>query len=178
MLAASICREVHFTVLSSTTMASRVPRCLFGKPNSRETVEMLQEALDAERSKFAKRWGVDPRSEDKENNYQRKCNDKYEQSPKKRINPYSRQTNIHGKSTILDKLPRCVTKLRVENVWYFPWGEIMERSGFSDTRDASSVTQHYLENSVPWEFSNLSINGNNLRILFETNGKLPIQRNW
>ncbi|XP_003702238.1 uncharacterized protein LOC100875707 [Megachile rotundata] len=95
MLAASICREVHFTVLSSSTMASRVPRCLFGKPNSRETVEMLQEALDAERSKFAKRWGVDPRSEDKENNYQRKCNDKYEQSPKKRSNPYSRQTNIH-----------------------------------------------------------------------------------
>ncbi|XP_076236613.1 uncharacterized protein LOC143180631 [Calliopsis andreniformis] len=95
MLAASICREVHFTVLSSTTMASRVPRCLFGKPNSRETVEMLQEALDAERSKFAKRWGVDPRSEDKENNYQRKHHDKHEPSPKKRSNPYSRQTSIH-----------------------------------------------------------------------------------
>ncbi|XP_043253238.1 uncharacterized protein LOC122397853 [Colletes gigas] len=95
MLAASICREVHFTVLSSTTMASRVPRCLFGKPNSRETVEMLQEALDMERSKFAKRWGVDPRSEDKENNYQRKHHDKYEPSPKKRCNPYSRQTSIH-----------------------------------------------------------------------------------
>lgn len=95
MLAASFCREVHFTVLSSTTMASRVPRCLFGKPNSRETVEMLHEALDAERSKFAKRWGVDPRSEDKENNYQKKYHDKYEQSPKKRNNPYSRQTSIH-----------------------------------------------------------------------------------
>lgn len=95
MLAASICREVHFTVLSSTTMASRVPRCLFGKPNSRETAEMLQEALDAERSKFAKRWGVDPRSEDKENNYQRKHHDKHEPSPKKRSNPYSRQTSIH-----------------------------------------------------------------------------------
>ncbi|CAD1471444.1 unnamed protein product [Heterotrigona itama] len=97
MLAASIRREVHFTALSSTTMASsRVPRCLFGKPNSRETVEMLHEALDAERSKFAKRWGVDPRSEDKENSYQqRKRHDKYEQSPKKRSNPYSRQTNIH-----------------------------------------------------------------------------------
>lgn len=95
MLAASFCREVHFTVLSSTTMASRVPRCLFGKPNSRETVEMLHEALDAERSKFAKRWGVDPRSEDKENNYQKKYHDKYEQSPKKRSNPYSRQTSIH-----------------------------------------------------------------------------------
>lgn len=95
MLAASICREVHFTVLSSTTMASRVPRCLFGKPNSRETVEMLQEALDAERSKFAKRWGVDPRGEDKENHYQRKHHDKHEPSPKKRNNPYSRQTSIH-----------------------------------------------------------------------------------
>ena len=76
-------------------MASRVPRCLFGKPNSRETVEMLQEALDAERSKFAKRWGVDPRSEDKENHYQRKHHDKHEPSPKKRSNPYSRQTSIH-----------------------------------------------------------------------------------
>ncbi|PBC34275.1 hypothetical protein APICC_09364 [Apis cerana cerana] len=104
MLAASFCREVHFTVLSSTTMASRVPRCLFGKPNSRETVEMLHEALDAERSKFAKRWGVDPRSEDKENNYQKKYHDKYEQSPKKRSNPYSRQTSIHG----LDELTACV----------------------------------------------------------------------
>ncbi|KAG7198341.1 hypothetical protein KM043_005735 [Ampulex compressa] len=94
MLAASICREVHFTVLSSTTMASRVPRCLFGQPNPRETVEMLQEALDAERSKFAKRWGVDPCSEDKENKYQRKSHEKSE-SPKKRSNPYSRQTSIH-----------------------------------------------------------------------------------
>lgn len=56
---------------------------------------MLHEALDAERSKFAKRWGVDPRSEDKENNYQKKYHDKYEQSPKKRSNPYSRQTSIH-----------------------------------------------------------------------------------
>ncbi|XP_031834736.1 uncharacterized protein LOC116427943 [Nomia melanderi] len=96
MLAASICREVHFTVLSGTTMATRVPRCLFGKPNSRETVEMLQEALDAERSRFAKRWGVDPCSEDKENNYQRKHPEKqHDPSPKKRCNPYSRQTNIH-----------------------------------------------------------------------------------
>ncbi|XP_076276035.1 uncharacterized protein LOC143206980 [Lasioglossum baleicum] len=94
MLAASICREVHFTVLSSTTMATRVPRCLFGKPSSRETVEMLQEALDAERSRFAKRWGVDPCSEDKENNYQRKHSEK-QPSPKRRCNPYSRQTNIH-----------------------------------------------------------------------------------
>lgn len=82
-------------------MASRVPRCLFGKPNSRETVEMLQEALDAERSKFAKRWGVDPRSEDKENHYQRKHHDKHEPSPKKRSNPYSRQTSIHGESAHL-----------------------------------------------------------------------------
>lgn len=106
MLAASICREVHFTVLSSTTMASRVPRCLFGKPNSRETAEMLQEALDAERSKFAKRWGVDPRSEDKENNYQRKHHDKHEPSPKKRSNPYSRQTSIHGK---------CLSRVIIHN---------------------------------------------------------------
>ncbi|KAF3427479.1 hypothetical protein E2986_08892 [Frieseomelitta varia] len=107
MLASSMCREVHFTVLSGTTMTSRaprclsgttmtsrVPRCLFGKPNSKETMEMLREELQMERSKFIKRWGVDPRSgqEDKENSCQRK---RHEQSPKKRSNPYSRQTNIH-----------------------------------------------------------------------------------
>ncbi|XP_012055066.1 PREDICTED: uncharacterized protein LOC105618134 [Atta cephalotes] len=96
MLAASICHEIYYTVLPSTTMTSRVPRCLFGRPNPRETMEMLQEALDAERSKFAKRWGVDPRSEDKENNYQRRNNEKNDRSPgKKRSNPYSRQTSIH-----------------------------------------------------------------------------------
>ncbi|XP_011067658.1 PREDICTED: uncharacterized protein LOC105154085 [Acromyrmex echinatior] len=96
MLAASICHEIYYTVLPSTTMTSRVPRCLFGRPNPRETMEMLQEALDAERSKFAKRWGVDPRSEDKENTYQRRNNEKSDRSPgKKRSNPYSRQTSIH-----------------------------------------------------------------------------------
>ncbi|XP_012279314.1 uncharacterized protein LOC105699128 [Orussus abietinus] len=90
MLAASLCREVHFSVLPST-MSSRVPRCLFGKPNPKESAEMLQEALDAERSKFARRWGVDPTSEDKENlKFER-----VERSPKKKSNPYSRQTNIH-----------------------------------------------------------------------------------
>lgn len=134
MLVASICREVHFTVLSSTTMASRVPRCLFGKPNSRETVEMLHEALDAERSKFAKRWGVDPRSEDKENNYQRKHNDKYEQSPKKRSNPYSRQTSMHGEYGFFDNF-LCSNN---------------EVNGFLVVRDASSVTQHYLK--ISWSF--------------------------
>ncbi|KAL0107697.1 hypothetical protein PUN28_014775 [Cardiocondyla obscurior] len=57
---------------------------------------MLQEALDAERSKFARRWGVDPRSENKENNYQRRNSEKSDRSPgKKRSNPYSRQTSIH-----------------------------------------------------------------------------------
>ncbi|XP_011268167.2 uncharacterized protein LOC105258548 isoform X1 [Camponotus floridanus] len=96
MLAASICCEIYYTVLPNTTMASRVPRCLFGKPDPRETMEMFQEALDAERSKFAKRWGVDPCSEDKENNYQRRNNEKSEPSTnKKRSNPYSRQTSIH-----------------------------------------------------------------------------------
>ncbi|XP_012531325.1 uncharacterized protein LOC105833841 [Monomorium pharaonis] len=96
MLVASICHEIYYTVLPNTTMASRVPRCLFGRPNSRETMEMLQEALDAERSKFARRWGVDPCSEDKENNYQRRNNERNDRSPgKKRSNPYSRQTSIH-----------------------------------------------------------------------------------
>lgn len=97
MLATSLCHEIYYTVLPSTTMATRGPRCLFGRPNSRETMEMLQEALDAERSKFAKRWGVDPCSEDKENNYQRRSNERSDRSPgKKRSNPYSRQTSIHG----------------------------------------------------------------------------------
>ncbi|XP_029680265.1 uncharacterized protein LOC115245910 isoform X2 [Formica exsecta] len=97
MLAASICCEIYYTVLPSSTMASRVPRCLFGKPDPRDTMEMFQEALDAERNKFAKRWGVDPCSEDKENNYQRRNNEKSEPSTnKKRSNPYSRQTSIHG----------------------------------------------------------------------------------
>ncbi|XP_012232112.1 uncharacterized helicase DDB_G0278827-like [Linepithema humile] len=96
MLAASICFEVYYTLLPSTTMTSRVPRCLFGKPNSQETIEMLQDALDAERSRFAKRWGVNPCSEDKENNYRRRNNEKSQPSPsKKRSNPYSRQTSIH-----------------------------------------------------------------------------------
>ncbi|KAK2587272.1 hypothetical protein KPH14_003002 [Odynerus spinipes] len=94
MLATSICREVHFTVLPSTTMSgsSRVPRCLFGAPNSRETAEMLQEALDAERKSFARRWGVDPCADDKENDCRWKLHD---QSSKKRSSPYSKQTNIH-----------------------------------------------------------------------------------
>lgn len=96
MLATSFCYEVnyHTTLLP---MTSQVPRCLFGKPNPRDTIEMLQEALDAERSRFAKRWGVNPLSEDKENNYQRRNKERIELSPnKKRSNPYSRQTNIHG----------------------------------------------------------------------------------
>ncbi|KAK1131053.1 hypothetical protein K0M31_017351 [Melipona bicolor] len=106
MLAASMCREVRFTVLSGTTMTSHVPRCLFGKPNSKETVEMLHEALETDRNKFIKRWGVDPRSgkEDKENSYQRKRHDKHEQSPKKRSNPYSRQTKINGEYRSFDDL--------------------------------------------------------------------------
>ncbi|XP_025603032.1 uncharacterized protein LOC112695056 [Athalia rosae] len=100
MLAASMCREVHFTVLPST-LASSVPRCLFGPPNSKDTVELLQEALDMERSRFARRWGVDPREEDKENNdssgglqqiQKRKIGEK---SPRKRHAPYARQSNIH-----------------------------------------------------------------------------------
>lgn len=105
MLAASICCEIYYTVLPNTTMASRVPRCLFGKPDPRETMEMFQEALDAERSKFAKRWGVDPCSEDKENNYQRRNNEKSEPSTnKKRSNPYSRQTSIHGEQHFSRKI--------------------------------------------------------------------------
>lgn len=123
MLAASICREVYFVVLPSTTMTSRVPRCLFGKPNPRETMEMLQEALDAERSKFAKRWGVDPCSEDKENNYQRRTNDRSEPSSnKKRSNPYSRQTSIHGEQHFSPReisprefLSTSLTPLRIDD---------------------------------------------------------------
>ena len=94
MLAASLCRELHFTVLPPT-VNSRVPRCLFGSPNPKDTVDLLQEALEVERTRFASRWGVDPRSEnDKENILQRY--EKVERSPKKKCSPYSRQTNIHG----------------------------------------------------------------------------------
>ncbi|XP_020288870.1 uncharacterized protein LOC109857166 [Pseudomyrmex gracilis] len=107
MLATSFRYEVnyHTTLLP---MTSQVPRCLFGKPNPRDTIEMLQEALDAERSRFAKRWGVNPLSEDKENNYQRRNKERIELSPnKKRSNPYSRQTNIHDfwRSRKSDKKP-------------------------------------------------------------------------
>ncbi|XP_046422504.1 uncharacterized protein [Neodiprion pinetum] len=97
MLAASMCREVHFTVLPPS-LVSTVPRCLFGQPNAKDTVDLLQEALEMERAKFSRRWGVDPRSsEDKEN----KCGAAKSKprtgnkSPRKRSTPYSRQTNIH-----------------------------------------------------------------------------------
>ncbi|XP_014483538.1 PREDICTED: uncharacterized protein LOC106749025 [Dinoponera quadriceps] len=97
MLVASICCELYVTVLPNKSMASRVPRCLFGRPSSRETIELLQEALDEQRSKFAARWGVDPCAEDKENNYQRRTNERSEPAcnKKRNNNPYSRQTSIH-----------------------------------------------------------------------------------
>jgi len=109
MLAASICCKVYYTMLPSKSMTSQVPRCLFGQPNSRETIEMLQEALDLERSRFKSRWGVDPSSEDKENNYRRRNNEKNEQqSPnRKRSNPYSRQTSIHGKQHFSRQTSPC-----------------------------------------------------------------------
>ncbi|XP_015114737.1 uncharacterized protein LOC107039564 [Diachasma alloeum] len=93
MLAASIRREVHLGNMLSARMQSRVPRCLFGPPNPKDTVELLQEALDMERSKFISRWGVDPRDEDKENFQIVKCEGR---SPRKsRSAPYNRQTSIH-----------------------------------------------------------------------------------
>ncbi|KAL6265590.1 hypothetical protein P5V15_002385 [Pogonomyrmex californicus] len=125
MLAASICQfEFYYTVLPSTIMStSQVPRCLFGRPNSRETMEMLQEALDEERSKFARRWGMDPRSEDKENNYQRRNNEtRSDRSPgKKRSNPYSRQTSIHDywrarKVCDVNKKPLMTTDASKQNI--------------------------------------------------------------
>ncbi|XP_043284416.1 uncharacterized protein [Venturia canescens] len=95
MLAASLRREVHFGNVLASRMQSRVPRCLFGSPNPKETAEMLQDALDMERTKFARRWGVDPSSEDKEN-FQRKYERVDGRSPRKnRTTPYSRQTSIH-----------------------------------------------------------------------------------
>ncbi|XP_011304264.1 uncharacterized protein [Fopius arisanus] len=93
MLAASIRREVHLGNILPTRMQSRVPRCLFGPPNPKETVELLQEALDMERSRFMSRWGVDPHEEDKENFQIIKCEGK---SPRKsRSIPYNKQTSIH-----------------------------------------------------------------------------------
>lgn len=116
MLAASFCCEIYYTVLPSTTMASQVPRCLFGKPDPRETMEMFQEALDAERSKFAKRWGVNP-SEDKENNYQRRNNEKSEPSTnKKRSNPYSRQTSIHGEQHFSRKISTWILSMNLTEI--------------------------------------------------------------
>lgn len=116
MLAASFCCEIYYTVLPSTTMTSQVPRCLFGKPDPRETMEMFQEALDAERSKFAKRWGVNP-SEDKENNYQRRNNEKSEPSAnKKRSNPYSRQTSIHGEQHFSRKISMRILSINLTEI--------------------------------------------------------------
>ncbi|XP_011868193.1 PREDICTED: uncharacterized protein LOC105562179 [Vollenhovia emeryi] len=115
MLAASICHDIQYTVLPSATMSSRVPRCLFGQPNPRDTIDMLQETLNEEQSKFARRWGVDPRSEDKENNYQRRNSERCERSPgKKRGNPYSRQTSMHDywrarKACDVNKKPLATT---------------------------------------------------------------------
>lgn len=92
MLTTSFSRDRHYSMLSSTTMTNRVPpkRCLFGVPNPKETIDLLQEALDLERTRFARRWGIDPR-EDKENLCVRT-----ERSPRKRTVPYSRQNNLHG----------------------------------------------------------------------------------
>ncbi|KAK0076696.1 hypothetical protein PV326_010584 [Microctonus aethiopoides] len=82
----------------TSRMQSRVPRCLFGPPNPKDTVDLLQDALDMERSKFSSRWGIDPCSEDKEN-IQRKFDTTSTtelRSPRKiRSSPYSRQTTIH-----------------------------------------------------------------------------------
>ncbi|KAG8039909.1 hypothetical protein G9C98_000638 [Cotesia typhae] len=91
MLAAPFCRELQFGNMLTSRMQSHVPRCLFGSPNPKDSVELLQESLDMERSKFERRWGIDPCQEDKEN-VQRK----FERSPRKnRSSPYSRQTCIH-----------------------------------------------------------------------------------
>lgn len=149
MLAASICREVHFTVLSGTTMTSRVPRCLFGKPNPKETMEMLHEALEAERSNFIKRWGVDPRSgqEDKENSYQRK---RHEQSPKKRSNPYSRQTNIHGEYRSFHDFLRSSSSVNgflVNSTWLRRYLEIFTSLSSQTTTNFSSFL---LRNHPPY----------------------------
>lgn len=131
MLAASICCEIYYTVLpSSTTMASRVPRCLFGKPDPRDTMEMFQEALDTERSKFAKRWGVDPCSEDKENNYQRRNNEKSESSTnKKRSNPYSRQTSIHGEQHFSREISTRILLINLTEIKRI-WTRYMHERGY------------------------------------------------
>lgn len=141
MLAASICCEIYYTVLPSTTMTSRVPRCLFGKPDPRETMEMFQEALDAERSKFAKRWGVDPCSEDKENNYQRRNNEKSEPSTnKKRSNPYSRQTSIHGEQHFSHKISTRILLINLTKI----------KRMLAQIRDVCMSYKAYLVNMSLW----------------------------
>ncbi|XP_034952582.1 uncharacterized protein [Chelonus insularis] len=95
MLAAPFCREVHFGNMLASRMQSRVPRCLFGTPNPKDTDELLHESLDADRKRFINRWGVDPCTEDKEN-YQRNFDRSDSRSPRKNKSlPYSRQTYIH-----------------------------------------------------------------------------------
>lgn len=92
MLAAQICRDFHFGVYT-VRMQSRVPRCLFGSPNPKDTMELLQEALETERTRFAKRWGGDPlaEDEDKENGPRNRLT-----PSKRRSSPYAKQTSIHG----------------------------------------------------------------------------------
>ena len=93
---ASRCHELHFTVLTPTK-PPKVPRCLFGSPNSKDTAKLLKDALEMERSRFQSKWGVDPASENEKENIFSKY-EKVERSPRKRMPPYNRQANVHGKS--------------------------------------------------------------------------------
>ena len=98
MLAAQFCREVRFGVLAGRLMQSRVPRCLFGPPDSKETLELVHDVMDSECVRFQYRWGIDPRTENKE--YIIVMRPLSRLSPKKRrVGPYAKQTSIHGKST-------------------------------------------------------------------------------
>lgn len=101
---AALCHEIYVMVLPHKLTDSRVPRCLFGKPDPKETAEIFQEAMENERRRFMSRWEIIITSENKENNYQRHTNRKNESvSNKKRSSPYAKQTNIHGKQYRYDK---------------------------------------------------------------------------
>lgn len=54
-------RGYHNLVVQRRKLPRPSPRrCLFGSPDPKETIKMLQEALEVERARFIRLWGVDP----------------------------------------------------------------------------------------------------------------------
>ncbi|XP_058789645.1 uncharacterized protein LOC131663313 [Phymastichus coffea] len=91
-------REFHLSIVIAKkmrmNMKTRVPRNLFGSPESKDSVQLLQDTLDQERAHFQRRWSIDPLAEDddKENGPQG-CNAKGMLN--KRCSPYTKQRSMH-----------------------------------------------------------------------------------